>query len=318
MVNKFSNDFVMVTGSTGFLGSYLCNYLHSKNLKVIKVSRNCFGDKKINLDFKNKIDWSGYLINIKCIIHTAAKVHELNKKNSKLNALYNQINYEGTVSLAKQAAMCGVSRFIYISSAKVCGDETKLGRPLNENDEAELSDPYSISKLNAEKELLEIGKRTGLEIVIIRPPLVYGPHVKANFLNMMKWLNRGVPLPFANINNLRSLISLENLSDFIYLCINHEKAKDQIFFISDNQDISTSKLLEKTLLSLKRKIKLFRLNKKFAFFLFLILGKKDIYNRLYNSLQIDISKAKNLTGWSPKITLEEGLNQTTKFFLKKN
>ena len=151
MVNKLTNDFIMITGSNGFLGKYLCNYLESKNLKVIEVSRNYIGDKKINLDFKKRINWKQHLINIKCIIHTAAKVHELNAKNSESNKQYDQINYEGTVSLAQQAALSGVSRFIYISSAKVCGDKTRLGKPMDEIDQPAPSDPYAISKYRTEK-----------------------------------------------------------------------------------------------------------------------------------------------------------------------
>tara|TARA_A100001015_G_C15039708_1_gene738832 strand:- start:3507 stop:4460 length:954 start_codon:yes stop_codon:yes gene_type:complete len=315
MSNKLTNDLIMITGSTGFLGKFLCNYLKSKNLKVVGVSRNFFGNEKINLDFQNNIDWKRHLTNIKCIIHTAAKVHQLNLKKIQLNKQYDQINYEGTVSLARQAASSGVSRFIYISSAKVCGDKTKLGQPMKESDVPVLDDPYAISKFRTEKELLEISAKTKMEIVIIRPPLVYGPGVKANFLSMMKWLNKGVPLPFANINNLRSLISLENLANFIFVCIDHIKAKNQIFFISDDQDISTSLLLEKILYNLKRNITLFSFNKNLAFYCFLIFGKKNIYDRLFNSLQVDITKAKTLTGWKPIITLDQGLYETTKDFL---
>ena len=315
MVNNLINNPVMVTGSKGFLGKYLCDYLENKNFRVVRASRNYLDDKKINLDFENKINWSEHLVNIKCIIHTAAKVHVL-KKRRTLNKQYHKINYEGTISLAEQAALCGVSRFIYISSAKVCGEKTDLDKPINENCIPDINDPYAISKLYTEKKLIQISKNTKMEIVIIRPPLVYGPGVKANFLSMMKWLNRGIPLPFAEINNLRSLISLENLSDFICLCIDNLNAKNEIFLISDDQDISTSRLLEKITLNLNKRVNLFSINKNIIYFFFLIIGKINIYERLFNSLHLDVTKAKSLIGWNPKKTLDEGLYETTKYFLR--
>ena len=315
MVNNLINNPVMVTGSNGFLGRYLCDYLENKNFRVVRASRNYLDDKKINLDFENKINWSEHLVNIKCIIHTAAKVHVL-KKRRTLNKQYDKINYEGTISLAEQAALYGVSRFIYISSAKVCGEKTDLDKPINENSISDITDPYAISKLYTEKKLIEISKKTKMEIVIIRPPLVYGPGVKANFLSMMKWINKGIPLPFAEINNLRSLISLENLSDFICLCIDNLNAKNETFLISDDQDISTSRLLEKIMLNFNKRVNLFSINKNIIYFLFLILGKINMYERLFNSLHLDVTKAKNLIGWKPKKTLDEGLYETTKYFLR--
>ena len=305
----------MVTGSNGFLGKYLCDYLENKNFRVVRASRNYLDDKKINLDFENKINWSEHLVNIRCIIHTAAKVHVL-KKRRNLKKQYDKINYEGTISLAEQAALCGVSRFIYISSAKVCGEKTDLDKPINENSNSDITDPYAISKLYTEKKLIQISKKTKMEIVIIRPPLVYGPGVKANFLSMMKWLNMGIPLPFAEINNLRSLISLENLSDFICLCIDNLNAKNETFLISDDQDISTSRLLEKIMLNFNKRVNLFSINKNIIYFFFLITGKINIYERLFNSLHLDVTKAKSLIGWNPKKTLDEGLYETTKYFLR--
>lgn len=315
MVNNLINNPVMVTGSNGFLGKYLCNYLENKNFRVVRASRNYLDNKKINLDFENKINWSEHLVNIKCIIHTAAKVHLL-KKRPTSKKHYDKINYEGTISLAEQAALCGVSRFIYISSAKVCGEKTDLDKPVNENCISDLTDPYAISKLYTEKKLIQISKKTKMEIVIIRPPLVYGPGVKANFLSMMKWLNMGIPLPFAEINNLRSLISLENLSDFICLCIDNLNAKNETFLISDDQDISTSRLLEKITLNLNKRVNLFSINKNIIYFSFLIIGQINTYERLFNSLHLDITKAKSLIGWNPKKTLDEGLYETTKYFLR--
>ena len=315
MVNNLINNSVMVTGSNGFLGKYLCDYLENKNFRVVRASRNYLDDKKINLDFENKINWSEHLVNIRCIIHTAAKVHVL-KKRRNLKKQYDKINYEGTISLAEQAALCGVSRFIYISSAKVCGEKTDLDKPINENSNSDITDPYAISKLYTEKKLIQISKKTKMEIVIIRPPLVYGPGVKANFLSMMKWINKGIPLPFAEINNLRSLISLENLSDFICLCIDNLNAKNETFLISDDQDISTSRLLEKIMLNFNKRVNLFSINKNIIYFFFLITGKINIYERLFNSLHLDVTKAKSLIGWNPKKTLDEGLYETTKYFLR--
>jgi len=315
-MKSITNQDVMITGSNGFVGKHLCDYLKKKGINVIKVSRSKINDKKINLDFSNHIDWTGSLLNVKCIIHTAAKVHILKKEHKRLEDEYDKINYFGSINLAKQAAKQGVKRFIYLSTAKVGGEDTKLGYPMTEETRGLVNDPYSNSKLKTEKELFNISKNSEMEVVVIRPPLVYGPNVKANFYSMIKWLNRGIPLPFDNINNKRSLIFIENLSNFIYLSIDSEKAKNQIFLVSDDEDISTSNLLKKISIKLNIKNRLFYLPSRLMFILLSILGRQNIYKRLYGSLQLDISKAKNLMNWKPIISMSDGLDETISYFKK--
>lgn len=315
-MKSLTNQDVMITGSNGFVGSHLCDYLKKKGINVIKVSRSKINGKNINFDFRNHIDWTESLLNVKCIIHTAAKVHILKRENKKLEDEYDKINYFGSINLAKQAAKCGVKRFIYLSTAKVGGDVTKPGHPMNEKTRGLVSDPYSYSKLKTEKELLNISKNTEMEVVIIRPPLVYGPNVKANFYSMIKWLNRGVPLPFSNIKNKRSLIFIENLSNFIYLSIDSVKAKNQIFLVSDDEDISTSSLLKKISIKLNIKNRLFYLPSRLILIIFSIIGRQSIYKRLYGNLQLDISKAKNLMNWKPIVSMSDGLDETILYFKK--
>jgi UDP-glucose 4-epimerase len=226
---------------------------------------------------------------------------------------FRQINTEGTLNLARQAFSSGVKRFIYISSIKVNGESTTDTKPFKFDSERKPLDPYGISKFEAETQLLSLGKETGMEIVIIRPPLVYGEGVKANFASLMKLVKKGLPLPFIWINkNKRSLVSVYNLCDLIKVCIDHPKAANNVFLVSDDNDLSSaemialmSKVQNKANLSLPVPVWLYKLVGK-------LLSKEDVIDRLTGSLQLDIEHTKNTLDWKPPYSVEHGFKLAAK------
>jgi nucleoside-diphosphate-sugar epimerase len=226
-----------------------------------------------------------------------------------------RVNVAGTLNLARQAAAAGVKRFIFLSSIKVNGEQTLPGQPFTEDDVPAPLDPYSTSKYEAEEGLRELARQTGMEVVIIRPPLVYGPGVKANFLNMMRWLHKRVPLPFASLNNRRSLVALDNLIDLIVVCLEHPAAANQTFLVSDGEDMSTTELLQRMAQALGRPARLMPIPASLLEAGAALLGRRDMAQRLCGSLQVDISKAKMLLGWNPPISVDEGLRCTAHGFL---
>jgi nucleoside-diphosphate-sugar epimerase len=219
------------------------------------------------------------------------------------------VNVETTLQLASQAAACGVKRFIFISSIKVNGEQTEPGRPFRPDDTPAPQDPYGISKMEAEAGLREVAQETGMEVVIIRPPLVYGPGVKANFASMVKWLQRGVPLPLGAIHNCRSLVALDNLVDLIITCIHHPAAANQTFLVSDGEDVSTTELLRRMGAALGRPARLLPVPQQMLEWGAALAGKRDMAQRLFSSLQVDMDKTRQLLGWAPPVSLEQGLLQ---------
>jgi nucleoside-diphosphate-sugar epimerase len=230
-------------------------------------------------------------------------------------AEFRRINVEGTLNLARQAIHVGVRRFIFISSIKVNGEGTLPGQPYCADDVPAPVDPYGISKHEAEQELLQVARETGLELVIIRPVLVYGPSVKANFLSMMRWLHRGIPLPLGAIKNQRSLVALDNLVDLIVTCLHHPKAPNQTFLVSDGQDLSTTELLRRMSAELGRPAHLIPVPAPVLRMAVRLLGRADFAERLCGSLQVDISKTRELLGWVPPVSVDEALKQTARHFL---
>jgi nucleoside-diphosphate-sugar epimerase len=230
---------------------------------------------------------------------------------------FRRVNVDGTLNLAHQASEAGVRRFVFISSIKVNGEFTELDHPFTADQIAAPSDPYGVSKHEAEMGLMALSEETGMEIVIIRSPLVYGPGVKANFLSMMNWLRRGIPLPFGGVTkNRRSLVFLDNLVDLIVVCINHPAAANQIFLVSDDEDQSTAGLLERVALALGCPSKLISVPIALITLGAKLIGRPDISQRLCGSLQVDIKKTKDLLGWAPPVSVDEGLRQTAAHYLK--
>lgn len=251
--------------------------------------------------------WSEALLGIVTVVHLAARVHVMNDASENPMVEFRRINVAGTLNLARQAAAAGVKRFVFISSVKVNGERTAPGRPFTETDAPNPQDAYGQSKHEAEQGLRLMAEDTGMEVVIIRPPLVYGPGVKANFAALMRAVQRGWPLPLGAVHNQRSLVALDNLVDFIVTCITHPKAANQTFLVSDGQDLSTTELVRGMAKAAGVPARLLPVPVWALQAAGALLGKGDAVQRLCGNLQVDISKARQLLGWVPPVSVEEGL-----------
>ena len=253
--------------------------------------------------------WADAMNEKQCIVHLAARVHVMHESACDSLAQFRMVNVERTLHLARQAAAAGVKRYIFISSIKVNGEQTQPGHPFHADDAPAPQDPYGISKMEAEIGLRTIAQETGMEVVVIRPPLVYGPGVKANFASMVKWLQRGIPLPLGSIHNRRSLVALDNLVDLIITCIHHPAAANQTFLVSDGEDVSTTELLRRMGAALGRPARLLPVPQYLLEWGASLVGKRDVAQRLFSSLQVDMDKTRQLLGWVPPVSLEQGLLQ---------
>jgi len=254
------------------------------------------------------------LSGVDVVVHMAARVHIMHDDASDPLTEFRKINVEGTLNLAKRAAVAGVKRFVFISSVKVNGEKTTVGKPFSPDDVVTTHDPYGVSKWEAEQALFRLAASTGMEVVIIRPPLVYGPGVKANFRKMIQWVDKGVPLPLGAIDNQRSLVALDNLVDFIVLCTTHPRAAGELFLVSDGEDVSTTELLQKVAKALHKKARLFSMPSSLMRVTARFLGKQALADRLFESLQVDNSKACALLGWKPVVTMDEQLKETVEAY----
>jgi len=261
-------------------------------------------------------DWQAAVANIDVVVHTAARVHVMAETASNPLTEFRKTNVEGTLNLARQAAASGVKRFIFVSSIKVNGEMTAPGHPFTADQEPAPIDPYGISKMEAEQGLAVIGNETNMEIVIIRPVLVYGPGVKANFLNMMTWLKRGMPLPLGAIHNRRSLVALDNLVDLIVKTLDHPAAANQTFLVSDGEDLSTTDLLRRLGTALGKPPLLIPLPAWMLHSAASLVGKSNISQRLCGSLQVDIKKNHKLLNWTPPLQVDQALQKVAAHFLK--
>ena len=259
--------------------------------------------------FNNNSNWSEHLDNIHVVIHLAARTYIMKDEAAHPLAEYRRVNVEGTINLARQAAAAGVRRFIFISSIKVNGEETPLGQPFTADNEPSPEDAYGISKWEAEQGLKQLAVETGMELVIIRPPMVYGLGVKGNFASMIKLLAKGLPLPLGTVHNKRSLVAVDNLVDLIITCIDHPAAANQVFLAGDGQDLSTSELLLGVATAMSAPSRLFPVPSFILIFAATVLGKRQVAQRLFGSLQVDITKTRDLLGWSPPISIDEGLRR---------
>ena len=267
-------------------------------------------------DLEANTDWSVALIGVSSVVHAAARVHMMKDQSADPLAEFRRVNVAGTLNLAQQAAAAGVKRFVFISSIKVNGELTQIGQPFTEKDRAAPVDAYGISKFEAEVGLRRIAKETGMEVVIIRPVLVYGPGVKGNFLSMLDWVHKGIPLPFGAIANARSFVSLDNLVDLIITCLHHPAAANQTFLVSDGEDISTTQLLQYTASAMGVSSRLMPVPALMIQVAAKLLGKGEVAQRLCGNLQVDISKARQLLGWAPLISVKEGLRRVVKDYLQ--
>ena len=266
-------------------------------------------------DIATATDWQLALSGIDIVVHLAARVHVMRETAIDALEAFRRVNVNGSLNLAGQAAAAGVRRFLYISSIKVNGEATQPGGPFKAVDVPAPAGPYGISKFEAEQGLRELAAATGMELVIIRPPLVYGPGAKANFLRMLNWLHRGYPLPFSAIDNRRSLVALDNLVDLIITCCQHPNAAQQTFMVSDGEDISTTELIKRTAAALGRPARLIPVPAGALRAVARALGKADFAQRLCGSLQVDINQTRRLLGWAPVIRLDDALADTARQFL---
>jgi nucleoside-diphosphate-sugar epimerase len=308
---------IFLTGVTGFVGQAIAMQLaKSPNIKLSVVART----KLLRLPIVAKVyqvnnldgdaDLQDALTGIDVVIHAAARVHVMNE--AEVNSLDNfrKVNVEGTLNLARQSIAAGVRRFIFISSIKVNGDSNEIGMPYTADDEPAPTDSYGMSKLEAEVGLREMALNSGMEVVIVRPPLVYGSGVRANFASMLYWISSGVPLPLGAVNNARSLVALDNLVDFVITCLKHPAAAGQTFLVSDGEDVSTSELLRRTAAAMGKTTLLLPVPVTWLKLIASLLGKREIAQRLLGSLTVDIEKNRVLLGWRPPLTLNQGLKKT--------
>lgn len=306
---------VLLTGGSGFVGSCVAKRLLDEGHRVTAAVRGsevsfdarleCWRFEELSVDQ----DWGAALEGKSLVIHCAARVHVMN--DSAVNSLseFRSVNVDGTCSLARQAAEAGVRRFIFISSIKVNGESTSLGLPYRADDIPAPQDFYGISKFEAEQGLKEVAADTGMEVVIIRPPLVYGPRVKGNFASMIKLVRKGFPLPLGAVHNKRSLVGVDNLVDLIIRCIDHPAAANQVFLAGDGEDLSTTELLRGVANAMGKPARLIPVPGGLLRLGATLLGKKAVVQRLLGSLQVDITKTCELLDWRPPYTVEEGLQR---------
>ena len=315
-VDLTGNRRVLVTGACGFIGQAVSADLRLRGYKVTGALRQRDAIRELAEidyvgvgDMDETTDWSRVVMGVDCIVHLAARVHFMTDIVQDPVAEFRRINVDLTLNLARQAAAAGVRRFVFVSSVKVNGENTAFGQPFTAEDTPRPIDSYAVSKLEAEKLLRQLAESTSMEVVIIRPPLVYGPGVKANFAAMIRWLKRGVPLPLGAINNQRSLVAIENVVDLIVSCLTHPAAANQTFLVSDGEDVSTTELLRRMGQALGCPARLVPVPIGWLQLAASVVGKPEVARRLCGSLQVDISKTRQMLGWSPPLTVDQGLEK---------
>jgi len=305
-----SNPEILLTGASGFVGNALVGALAPEYLSVLG-RRKMKGPFKafFEADIAGNTDYSSVLKGIDVIIHSAARVHVMDEKSSDPLAEFREVNTAGTLNFAQQAADSGVKRFIFISSIKVNGESTFPGKPFRCDDKPMPEDAYGISKAEAEAGLQQIALKTGMEVVIIRPPLVYGPGVKANFAAMMTLAKKNLPLPLGAIHNKRSLVAIDNLVSLVITCIRHPKAANQIFLVSDDHALSTTELIETMFSAIGKKAMFVPVPVKLLHFFANLIGKGSVMERLYGNLEVDIEFTKNTLSWRPVVSVQDAIKK---------
>lgn len=296
-----------VTGASGFVGSALSSELKLRGIDVRSILRT---QQEIN----GSTDWRDVLQGVSVVIHLAARVHVMHENAANPLAEFRKVNVEGTEHLARSAAAAGVKRLVYVSSIKVNGEETIGGQRYSEESAPFTRDPYGVSKWEAEQALQRVAAETGLEVVIIRPPLVYGTGVKGNFAQMLSAVSRRIPLPFAAVGNQRSLIYVGNLVDALITCAMHPVAAGKTYLICDGEDISTPELLNSLGAEMGRSARLFQCPMWLLSMMGKITGRTDQLRRLVGSLQIDSHKIRRELNWKPPYSLQQGLKITAEWY----
>lgn len=309
---------VLVTGAAGFVGQVLVRRLVAEGWGVRAVTRSMpknDGGAEVEWfvrDMLSSDSWIPLVSGCDSVIHLAARVHVMNDGSDEatIGREYYAANVDATCRLADAAVATGVRRFVFMSTAKVNGETSEPGRPFSADDIPAPQDAYAVSKWEAEQALLACAGDSGMRVVVIRPPLVYGPGVKANFAAMMRWVKCGIPLPFGAIDNQRSLVGVDNLADLTILCLKHPAAANQIFMASDGCDISTSDLLRRTAQAQGLQSRLLPIPTSLLTAAAALLGRRNVMQRLTGNLQVDIEKTRQVLGWNPPLSLDEGLRRT--------
>lgn len=310
---------VLVTGSNGFVGGAVLQKLTLMDgiqaFGSVRAASPLLADSRFKIvvgNLSGETDWFSALSGVDVVVHAAARVHVMNESSTDPLAEFRRTNVEGTLNLARQAELAGVRRLIFVSSIKVNGEATTLGNAFSADDIPAPTDHYGISKMEAEQGLQNLTRQTKMKVVIIRPPLVYGIGVRANFQAMMRWLERGIPLPFGAIENSRSLVALDNLVDLIVTCLNHPAAANQTFLVSDGEDLSTTQLLQRMGHAMGKPARLVPIPAWLLSLSARMIGKPALAHRLCGSLKVDIAKTRQLLGWAPLLTVNAALKKAAK------
>ncbi|MCL6239224.1 NAD-dependent epimerase/dehydratase family protein [Acinetobacter sp. ANC 5033] len=303
---------ILITGSNGFLGQYLSQFLAEKGYSVVAHTRKAqtfdhSNIHNINFDLNDNLD-NIDLNQVEVIIHCAGRAHVMQETAVSPLDAYRQTNVQGTLNLAQKAVKSGVKRFIYLSSIKVNGEHTTT-QAFHPNDHVHTDDPYGLSKYEAEQALLELSQHTGLEVVIIRPVLIYGPNVKANFKSMVNLASKKLPLPIGCLDNKRSMVSVYNLADLIHICMTHPNANREVFLASDQDDISVKQLFEKLAKYQNNQLLMLPVPKSLISFLASLVGKKAVASRLCSELVVDTTKNTQLLGWTAPYNVNTSLEK---------
>lgn len=304
---------ILVTGANGFVGTALCRHLASRGHAVRRALRSApagqapAGDWRAVGDLCAAQDWTDALAGCEALVHLAARVHVMQDSAADPLAEFRRVNVEGTLNLARQAARHGVRRFVFVSSVKVNGEATLPGQPFTEEQRPHPQDAYGISKHEAEQGLRALAQETGMQVVIVRPPLVYGAGVRANFRTLALAVQARLPLPLALVDNRRSLVGLDNLVDFLRVCLEHPAAAGQTFLVSDGEDLSTPELVRRMAAAIGRRALLLPVPSALLVAGAALVGKREVARRLCESLQVSIAKARSVLGWAPPASVDQQL-----------
>lgn len=313
---------VLITGATGFVGRVLCGQLAARGTAVRAAVRTLpiavNGFDRVEQVAVGRIgcatDWRDALRNVDAVVHLAARVHVMHETRSNPLGAFRRMNVEGTERLARQAADAGVKRLVYVSSIKVNG-ETSGNQAFTAEDPPGPQDPYATSKWEAEQTLLTLAEKTGMEVVIVRPPLVYGPRVKGNFFRLLRLVDSGLPLPLGALTNSRSLVGIDNLCDMLRVCLEHRAAANQVFLVSDGEDLSTRDLVLRLAEAMNRPVCLVPVPPALLRIAGVVTGKSAEIKRLCETLQVDMTKAPLALGWQPPVSVLKGLRDTVGWYL---
>jgi nucleoside-diphosphate-sugar epimerase len=314
---------VLVTGASGFVGKALCSALLAEGVSVraaVRSSNSISAIAGLQVAAVGEIgaqtDWSAALADVDCLIHCAARAHVMQETEADALAAYRAVNVAGTQRLAEQAAAMGVRRLVFLSSIKVNGEQTALGAPFLFSDTPAPEDPYGVSKWEAEQALWDVSARRGLELVVVRSPLVYGPGVKGNLLRLLRWVARGVPLPLRAVNNQRSLVGLSNLVDLLLRCAEHPAAAGQTFLASDGHDLSIPQLIRLMAVGMNRPARLLPVPVALLQAGGSLLGKRGEIDRLVGSLQVDSGYTQAQLGWAPPVSVADGVREMARWYAR--